>query len=82
MINCKIDLSFDYHIIMVYDLSFTKDCVLTENIIKTQQKQINNTKLYVVVVSLSINNNIKFLENVKQGFKITISWKKYRSEIT
>ena len=23
-----------------------------------------------------------FLENIKQGFKRTISWKKYRSEIT
>ena len=28
-----------------------------------------------------INNNIKFLENIKQGFKRTISWKNYRSEI-
>ena len=25
---------------------------------------------------------MKFLENVKQVFKITISWNKYRSEIT
>ena len=31
---------------------------------------------------MSINDNIKFLENIKQGFKRTISWKKYRSEIT
>ena len=29
-----------------------------------------------------INDNIKFLENIKQGFKRTISWNKYRSEIT
>ena len=43
---------------------------------------INNTKLYVPVVSLSINDNIKFLENIKQGFKRTISGNKYRSEIT
>ena len=44
--------------------------------------QINNTKLYVPVVMLSINDNIKFLENIKQGFKRTISWNKYISEIT
>ena len=31
---------------------------------------------------MSINDNIKILENIKQGFKITISWNKYRSEIT
>ena len=28
------------------------------------------------------NNSIKFLENIKQGLKGTISWKKYRFEIT
>ena len=44
--------------------------------------QINNAKLYVPVVFLSINDNIKFLENIKQVFKTTISWNKFRSEIT
>ena len=38
-------------------------------------------KLFVPVATLSINDNIKFLENIKQGFKKTISWNKYRSEI-
>ena len=42
--------------------------------------QINNAKLYVPVVTLSIIDNIKVLENTKQGFKRTISWNKYRSE--
>ena len=32
-------------------------------------------------VTLSINDNIKVLENIKQGFKRTIFWNKYRSEI-
>ena len=41
-----------------------------------------STKLYVPAVTLSINNNIKFLENIKQGFKRTVSWNKYYSEIT
>ena len=44
--------------------------------------QITNTKFYVPVVTVSINDNIKFLENIKLGFKRTISWNKYRSEIT
>ena len=43
---------------------------------------ITRTKLYVPVVTLSINDNIKFLENIKQVFKRKISWIKYRSEIT
>ena len=30
---------------------------------------------------MSINNSIKVLENIKQGFKTTVSWKKYKSEI-
>ena len=33
------------------------------------------------VVTLTINDNIKFLENMRQRFKITIYWNKYRSEI-
>ena len=43
--------------------------------------QINNAKLYVPVVTLSIKDNIKFLENINQRFKRTISWNKYRSKI-
>ena len=44
--------------------------------------QINNAKLYLSVVTLLINDNIKVLENIKQGFKRTISWNKYTSKIT
>ena len=43
---------------------------------------ITSTKLYIPVVNLSINDNIKLLENAKQRPKRTISWNKYRSEIT
>ena len=43
---------------------------------------ITSTKLYVPVVTLSINDNIKFIENKKQGFKRINSWNEYRSEIT
>ena len=38
---------------------------------------ITSPKLYVPVVTLFIDDNIKFLENIKQGFKRTVSWSKY-----
>ena len=31
--------------------------------------QINNAKLYVPVVTFSVNDNVQFLENIKQEFK-------------
>ena len=43
--------------------------------------KINSTTFSVPVVILSINNNIKFLKNIKQAFKTTISWNKYRSQV-
>ena len=36
--------------------------------------QINKAKLYVPVLTLSINDNVNFLVNLKEGFKRTISW--------
>ena len=42
---------------------------------------ITTTKLYVSVVTLSVHDNLKFLENLKQGLKRTIYGKKYRTEI-
>ena len=43
--------------------------------------QINNANLYVLVVTLSVNVNINFLENIKQKFKKRNCWNKYKSEI-
>ena len=43
--------------------------------------QINNSKLYIPVATFSINDNIKFLEMLKQRFRRAISWNKCRSEI-
>ena len=55
--NCEIEL----------DLLWTKDCVLIEhrNNITRINFMITSTKLYVSVVTLFINDNIKFLENIK-----------------
>ena len=44
--------------------------------------KITDTKLYVPVVSLSKENDIKLLEQLKSGFKKTIKWNKYRSQMT
>ena len=44
--------------------------------------QITDTKLYVPVVTLSKENDIKLLEQLKSGFEKTIKWNKYRSQMT
>ena len=44
--------------------------------------KITDTKLYVPVATLSKENDIKLLEQLKSGFKRTIKWNKYRSQIT
>ena len=79
--------SLDFQLIkfeIELDLSWLKGFVLIEqnNNISGVNFVITSSKLYVPIVTLSINENIKFLENIKQRFKITISWNKYKSEIT
>ena len=44
--------------------------------------QIKDRKLYVPVVTLSKESDIKLLEKLKLGFKKTIKWNKYRSQMT
>ena len=44
--------------------------------------QITDTKLYVPVVTLSKENDIKLLDQLKLGFKRTIKWNKCRSQMT
>ena len=74
LINCEIEL----------DLKWSKYCVFMEDgdNIRGVSFTITSTQLYVAVVTLSIIDNMKFLENIKKGFKRTISWNRYRSEIT
>ena len=43
--------------------------------------KITDTKLYVPVVTLSKENDTKLLEQLKTGFKRTIKWNKYRSQM-
>ena len=92
LINCEIELDFRWETnCIITKISRTiravdpnADQVAYELVTETTRAtfQINNAKFYVPVVTLSINDNIKFLENMKEGFKRTVSWNKYRSEIT
>ena len=43
---------------------------------------ITSTKRYVPFVILCVSVNIKFSEHLREGFKGTISWNKYRSQTT
>ena len=42
--------------------------------------EINDTKLYVPVVTLSTQENAKLLQQLKSGFKRVINWNKYLSK--
>ena len=41
---------------------------------------ITDTKLYVLVLTLSIDNNAKLLQQLKSGFKRTINWNRYETK--
>ena len=43
---------------------------------------INDCKLYAPAVTLSKDDEINLLTNLKSGFKIEIIWNKYRSQVT
>ena len=44
--------------------------------------EITDTKLYVPVIIFSTENDKRLLEQLRTGFKRTIKWNKYRSEMT
>ena len=83
LINCEVELI----------LTWSKNCVLADMTVRAAQGdnpaivaptglefKITDTKLYVPVVTLSKENDIKLLEKLKSGFKRTIKWNKYRSQ--
>ena len=42
--------------------------------------KITDTNLYVPVVTLSTQDNVKLLKQIESGFKITMNWNKYQSK--
>ena len=70
LINCEVNL----------ELTWPKDCLIT-NCTGEGKFQITETKLYVPVVTLSIQDNTKLLQQLKSGFKRIISWNNYESNV-
>ena len=70
-INCEINL--------ILTLSQT---VVISSATGSKKFAITDTKLYVPVVTLSTEDNIKLLKELECDFKRTINWKKYHSEST
>ena len=79
------------------ELKWNKNCVITsleqrviagtnpparDNAPTGATLSITNCKLYVPVVTLSKDGEIKLLTNLKSGFKREIIWNKYGSQIT
>ena len=60
---------------------FLLGVILSTNVAKQNATfTITETKLYVLVVTLSTQDNAKLLTQLKSGFKRTINWNKYLSK--
>ena len=72
LINCEVNLI----------LTWSSACVIFSTNAATQVAtfEINDTKLYVPVVTLSTQENAKLLQQLKSGFKRVINWNKYLSK--
>ena len=79
------------------ELKWNKNCVITslerrqvdagppvvrDNAPTGATLSITDCKLYVPIVTLSKDDEIKLLTNLKSGFKREIIWNKYRSQMT
>ena len=69
LINCEVNLI----------LTWSSTCVTNESN-GAGTFAITDTKLYVPVVTLSTQENTKFLQQLKSGFKRVINWNKYLSK--
>ena len=63
-------------------LTWSSTCVLVSTNIPNQNSTfaINDPKLHAPVVTLSTQENTKFLQQLKSGFKRVINWNKYLSK--
>ena len=71
LINCKINSI----------LSWSSTCVIT-NSTGTETFEIIETKLYVLVVTLSTQDNAKLLQQLKSDFKRTVKVNIYQSKMS
>ena len=65
-------------------LTWSANCVLATNtaIAQATAYAITNTKLYVSVVTLSTQDIVNLLHQLKLGFKRTTNWNKHQSKVT
>ena len=65
-------------------LARSTNCVFATNtaIAQATTYAITNTKLYVSVVTLSTQDNVNLLHQLKLGFKRTTNWNKHQSKVT
>ena len=91
LINCEVSLTLTWSVNCVLTDITTQAARAAQgdnparpaiNAPKNAIFQITDTKLYVPVVTLSTENDKRLLEKLRTGFKRTIKWNKYRSEMT
>ena len=87
LINCEVELILTWFKNCVLISKSTRDADYEEPIDRKIDNpenaifQITDTKLYIPVVTLSKENDTKLLEELESGFKRTIKWNKYRSQM-
>ena len=67
LINCKVGLSLDW----------SENCILSTGG-ETAIFTITDTKLYVPVVTLLAEDNVKLSKLLREGFKRSVYWNKYK----
>ena len=74
LVNCEITLI----------LSWSKNCFLVAGTAANPEPRftITDKKIYVQVVTLSSQDNVKLLKQLQLGFKRTINRNKYQSKVT
>ena len=78
--NFRITLEMIINLILTWSIT----CFIIDNPIAGQERTftIIDTNLYVPVITLSIQDNAKLLQQLKSGFKRTINWNKYELKLT
>ena len=65
-------------------MKWSRKCIIVAGTANNQNPsfKITDAKLYVPVVTLPAQENIKLLMQLESGFKRTINWNKYQAKIT
>ena len=61
---------------IILDLIWSKKCLIFSAVGITKFK-ITDTEIYVSILTLSTEGNVKLLKQLESGFKRTINWNKY-----